>query len=48
MSTGENVALEQIADEHWLVYFHQLALVVLDDRRRKVWSVDAARRKGWQ
>ena len=44
---GENVALEPLSDEHWLVYFCKMPLGVLDDRRRKVWSVEAAMRKGW-
>jgi len=44
---GENVALEPISDGHWLVYFCKMPLGVLDDRRRRVWSVEAAKRKGW-
>ncbi len=44
---GENVALEPVSDEHWLVYFYQMPLGVLDDRKRKVWSLAAAKRKGW-
>jgi putative transposase len=44
---GENVGLEPISDGHWLVYFCKMPLGVLDDRRRKVWSVEAALRKGW-
>lgn len=44
---GENVGLEAVADGHWLVYFCRMPLGVLDDRRRKVWSVEAALRKGW-
>jgi len=44
---GENVGLEPIWDGHWLLYFCKMPLGVLDDRRRKVWSVEAATRKGW-
>ena len=44
---GENVGLEPISDEHYVVYFCKMPLGVLDDRRRKVWSVEAAIRKGW-
>ena len=45
--SGENVGLEAISNEHWLVYFCKMPLGVLDERRRKVWSIEAARRKGW-
>ena len=34
-------------DGYWLVYFCRMSLGVLDDRRRKVWNVEAAIRKGW-
>jgi putative transposase len=43
----ENVGLEQVAEDHWLIYFCKMPLGVLDDQRRKVWSVEAATRKGW-
>ena len=44
---GENVALEPILDGCWLVCFYKMPLGVLDDRRRKVWTMEAAMRKGW-
>jgi transposase InsO family protein len=44
---GENVGLEPLSDGYWLVYFCKMPLGVLDDRRRKVWNMEAAIRKGW-
>ena len=44
---GENVGLEPILDGYWLVHFCKMPLGVLDDRRRKVWNVEAATKKGW-
>lgn len=44
---GENVGLEPIMEGGWLVYFYKMPLGVLDDRRRKVWTMEAAMRKGW-
>ena len=43
---GEHVGLEPISDEQCLVYFCRMPLGVLDMRRRKVWQVEAAIRKG--
>jgi transposase InsO family protein len=44
---GENIGLKPVLDGYWLVYFCQMPLGVLDDRRRKVWNVEAATKKGW-
>lgn len=44
---GENVGLEPISDGYWLVFFCKMPLGVMDDRHRKVWSVEAGLRKGW-
>jgi transposase InsO family protein len=45
--SGENVGLEPVSDGYWLVYFYKMALGVLDDRRRKVWNLEVAKRNGW-
>ena len=42
----EDIGLDPISDGYWLVYFCRMPLGVLDDRRRKVWPVEAAIRKG--
>ena len=42
---GERVGLEPISDGYWLLCCYKMALGVLDDRRRKVWDLEAARRK---
>jgi hypothetical protein len=44
---GEHVGLEPVMDGYWLVYFSRLPLAVLDDHRRKLWSLEWAYRKGW-
>ena len=44
---GENIGFKQISEEHWLMYFYKMALGVMDDRRQKVWTLEAAIRKGW-
>lgn len=44
---GEKIGLEPIAEGYWLMYFCRMPLGVLDGRRRKVWNVAAAIRKGW-
>lgn len=44
---GENVGLESILDGFWLVYFYKMPIGVMDDRRRKVWNMETAKRKGW-
>jgi hypothetical protein len=44
---GEPVGLELVSEDRWLVYFSRMPLVVLDDRRQKLWDVETALRKGW-
>ena len=44
---GQNIALEAISDGYWLVNFCRMPLGVMDDRRRKVWNVATAMRRGW-
>ena len=44
---GENIGLEPVSDGYWLVNFYRMPLGVLDDRRRKVWNLATAVRKGW-
>ena len=43
----EKVGLEPVCEGYWLVYFYKMPVGVMDDRRRKLWSVAAAMRKGW-
>ena len=44
---GENVGLWPITDGYWVVYFFDLPLCVLDERRRKMWHLDKALRRPW-
>jgi transposase InsO family protein len=44
---GESVGMEPISEGYWQVYFYKMPVGVLDDRRRKVWNVAMAIRKGW-
>jgi len=43
---GEPVGLEPVADGRWVVYFCDLPLAVIDDRRGRLWPLHQALRKG--
>jgi hypothetical protein len=43
---GERVGLDPIEDGYWVPYFCQMPLGVLDERRRKIWNLEAAMRRG--
>ena len=42
----ERVGLDPIDDGYWLVHFCQLPLAVLDERLRKLWTMESAMRRG--
>jgi transposase InsO family protein len=44
--TGERVGLDPIEDGYWVPYFCNMPLGVLDERRRKIWNLEAAMRRG--
>jgi transposase InsO family protein len=43
----EPVGLEPLGQGYWLLYFSRLPLAVVDDRRKRLWTLDSAARKGW-
>jgi putative transposase len=44
---GERIGLKEVSDGYWLISLCQVPIGVLDDCRRKVWDLEAAKRWGW-
>ena len=43
----EHVGLKEVSEGYWLISLCQTPIGVLDDRRRKVWNLETATRRGW-